>query len=656
LIGPIASAEATPVNEVPPGIAFAFEPVDFATQPITTTGVGATLECFGGSWRNAGPPFEYEFKRDSTVIGAGFTGNDHYQVIQADVGHMLTCVERATDSGDNTTSTANSANGLPAVPATSVSATRFSGAVSGNIGENVAGVSVTVTLVRPDQTDSPVDVATLTASTNSSGAWSGTLTNTAPTGGPPRVPSSVDDLRVQYSRGTAPQGTLLSGTQTFMLGGYPSGTIAASGDAADFESGGDCANRSFIVNGTPVSTTQVTVDGTPFCEATFNPHVTDEDLILARSTTQTFDGSHLTRTAPMGLVGAGIDTPSCTGNLVSGDVGCIGLKPGTFTLTRTRGATSVNFEVTEDIGGATIPGGLQAGDVVTLSKQGVTRTLTTLHLQTLRADLTDGSVSGGSCQPLLPLFGPSNRGVCPANGALPAGAPLSEQDDLSGGLTQVTAPPKFGFVAPLDGESIAAPLQAYADTSPPTPTVTLTVFHRTSTGANGTQAAGPIAIDPAGGGSIPSLPAGRYNAVWGLWNSQGDGAHDTNTHLTQFVVQAGGGAQGPAGPAGGTGAQGPQGPAGPQGPKGRPGRDAKVTCKVKKKGKTPRVTCTVKFVATSGKVRARLTRGRRVYATGLVVHGTLRLTIKRKLAAGNYTLTLIGKHGSSRVVVRVSIR
>jgi hypothetical protein len=199
--------------------------------------------------------------------------------------------------------------------------------------------------------------------------------------------------------------------------------------------------------------------------------------------------------------------------------------------------------------------------------------------------------------------------------------------------------------------------------------MTLTLFHRNANGSDGAQAAGPITVSAANGGAVDGLAPGRYNAVWRLTDTQGDGTtHDTFTLRTELTVQPGGG-QGATGPAGSPGGQGPvggqgpagspgaTGPTGARGPRGRPGRDARVTCKVKKTRKGPRVTCTVKFAKKkAGKLHALLTRGTRVYATGKTVHGTLQLTAKRRLPPGIYTLTVVGRHRSTRLSVQVVVR
>jgi hypothetical protein len=80
-----------------------------------------------------------------------------------------------------------------------------------------------------------------------------------------------------------------------------------------------------------------------------------------------------------------------------------------------------------------------------------------------------------------------------------------------------------------------------------------------------------------------------------------------------------------------------------------------VTCKPKGKKKI-KVTCTVRFTtARSAKtIRARITRNRKVYATG---HGVahkgkvaLRMRAVRRLRAGRYTLTVVAVDRRGRSV------
>jgi hypothetical protein len=105
------------------------------------------------------------------------------------------------------------------------------------------------------------------------------------------------------------------------------------------------------------------------------------------------------------------------------------------------------------------------------------------------------------------------------------------------------------------------------------------------------------------------------------------------------------GAQGPVG------AQGPAGPAGPAGKEGPAGTVQLVTCTKagrKKKCTTKTVSGTVKFTTSS--MQATLSRHGLVYATGAALtaaHGglSLRLSDRRALRPGRYTLTLISGVG-----------
>jgi hypothetical protein len=661
LLGPAGTALAVPTNNELPTLSGSHQ-----LSTIDTTSVGETVLCLTGDWSDA-DDFEYQFRRDGTPITPGFGPGTGYTVVQGDLGSVLSCAVRATDNNDAMTATAESANQATVLPSGSVSLTRFSSSVSGHITDVGAGVNVTVSLRRPELDGPDVTVATFTAMTDTNGDWNGALVNVGPATGPARVPfTDSDRVAVHYSGGSPlPVDALIAPN----FDELQQARVAASGGTADVPILTLCADTTFTVDGGPPVATSTTGG---VCEATFGTPVTDEDAVAVRVRRLYDDGSKVTLTAPVGPRGAGFGgtssgVPTCTGDLVTGEVECGTLPPGNYTLTRSRGPATVPLTVGPDDDNATgtIPGGLQAGDAVSLKKQGVTRALTTLHLSTFRVDLSDFGFGGGDCQPRLWLV----IGVCPASGTIPFGTSFgqAELDDLSGGATTITVP-QFSFVLPTDGDSVLGSFQAYADTfGPPVTTLTLTLFHRNANGSNGAQAAGPVAIDPASGGAVSGLAPGRYNAVWRLTDTQGDGTtHDSGTVHSELLVQPGGGqgaagGQGPAGGTGGAGGLGPQGPAGPtgaRGPRGRPGRDARVTCKVKKTNKGPRVSCTVKFAkkAGAGKVHALLTRGTRVYASGRTVRGVLRLAAKRRLRPGVYTLTVVGKHRSTRLSVRVVVR
>jgi hypothetical protein len=55
-------------------------------------------------------------------------------------------------------------------------------------------------------------------------------------------------------------------------------------------------------------------------------------------------------------------------------------------------------------------------------------------------------------------------------------------------------------------------------------------------------------------------------------------------------------------------------------------------------------------------VRARLVRGKRVYASGNSVGGKLRLNPRRALKRGLYKLVLIDRHGVRTVAAEVVVR
>jgi hypothetical protein len=115
------------------------------------------------------------------------------------------------------------------------------------------------------------------------------------------------------------------------------------------------------------------------------------------------------------------------------------------------------------------------------------------------------------------------------------------------------------------------------------------------------------------------------------------------------------GVQGTTGPRGATGAQGPAGPSGPA------GQIELVTCKAVARGegkhKKTVQDCTAKltsspvtFTSTGARIKAALSRGKFVYATGSAIKAGKRcqllLTPRRHIAKGSYTLTLA--HGRRR--------
>src|SRR4051794_33657489 len=163
----------------------------------------------------------------------------------------------------------------------------------------------------------------------------------------------------------------------------------------------------------------------------------------------------------------------------------------------------------------------------------------------------------------------------------------------------------------------------------------------------------PAPRAPGRGGAPPPAPAAGPQGPAGAPGPQGSAG--------AAGPQGSAGAAGADGAAGRDGQQGPQGPQGPAGAQGPPGRDAVVTCKVvKKRRKTPKVTCTVRLAARA-KRSARLVRKGKVYASGRSVgtRGSLRLRPVRRIPHGRYMLLVKITGADSRSVTlrqRVVVR
>ena len=120
------------------------------------------------------------------------------------------------------------------------------------------------------------------------------------------------------------------------------------------------------------------------------------------------------------------------------------------------------------------------------------------------------------------------------------------------------------------------------------------------------------------------------------------------------------GATGPSGPTGRTGTTGTQGTPGKTGPQGKPGKNARVNCRVIRKGKARkiRIRCRVKFVKSAKRtVGWKLTRNGKRYRSGRTKVANARAGIRipelSKLKSGRYTLVVGGSTGwKSTIEVR----
>jgi len=576
-----------------------------------------------------------------------------------------------------------------ATPVAGEVVTQYSPATSGNIGAPVAGVNVSLAMLRPTGVGTgQVTVATAAATTDGTGSWTASLAPTTAASGTIGFGADGDRLSTAYS---ASAGTTLPVNSSFSTSdlqfqGSLSGISLSGSTVTDFSVGGtaNCPSLSFVVDGTP-HVSAATPDGG--CGYSPASALTDANHVQASFTSAVAGPAGTTNVAAVsdvGLLGQFNGPPTCTGDLVSGLVGCSQLNGGTFQVAR-HSATPIGLS---PVGGPPskistgFVAGLTSGDTITLTESGVGRLLTTLHLYTLREDTTaDFSVSG-SCQPNK-VFGFGGGPLCPASGVLPSalGAGSSLLDDLSGGATFVDVPTISNLI-PGQNDSISGPtftasgdlsdnalatVPTSAQVLAATGSVNLQIVPRGSTAAvfnqnmtPGSDRLGPFETVGVTGLSTP----GRYLANWLLTDVHGD----TNAYSSQFAVQpANTGPAGPPGAAGAPGAQSPpgaQGAPGAQGPAGRNGTSAEIRCTLtrgrKRAGKRApgKLVCKVTNLAAGAHVATvAVSRGRRLYAVG---QGRLRAGVAkvglrsvRPLRHGAYVVTIVAD-GSGRPAVTVA--
>ena len=352
-----ATALATPVNNSPPTISSFSSSSSSAPLEVGVQ----QLMCNPGSWTStgAGPvsPQSYAWYRDSTS-GTQDSTSSYYTPVAADAGHTLVCQVTEYDFSDQTTATATSAPTGIVLPSPSVTITQYSTGVSGNIGENVAGVSVTATLER---SGAMTEVAVATTTTDASGNWTATLAPENPPNGPANAFSLGDQLAVHYAppsgqTTTVPEDTTYAsaystGASTVVQFVGSQSTIAGDGSTLSgpsvYSTAGPCAGLSFVIDDSAHATTQQP-NGT--CVFAPSPSLTDQDHVQASSTTSyrdatTGSSSALTAISDVGLLGVnggypGGGAPTCTGDLVSGEVVCGPVNNGTFAVSLNGGPQS----------------------------------------------------------------------------------------------------------------------------------------------------------------------------------------------------------------------------------------------------------------------------------------------------------------------------
>ncbi len=713
-IPPDATAQSPASGTIQPG------PAPTAAGAPTVTGAAQVsgnqnngLNCdsstvtFTPSNPNDNVSQSYKWVYSSTNTLAGNTNQNtspFYSPVAADLGKQLVCDVIGTDETTGGAATVPSAPTAAVVPLPSVTLTEFSPNASGNIGENVANVTATINLERAAEGGGLVTVASGSGVTSSTGAWSATLAAKAPFTGSYAFGAPGDELVVSYSgAATLPPSTTYNQSFGNLFIGESS-TISPDGKtlAMPSESGGSgpCSGQSFIVNGgSPLPTSQ---DGAGNCAATLTTAATDNSVIQADFTQSQQIGpsglsSNLTTRSPVGLLGTGTSeangqgAPTCSVDLVSGQVSCDGLNTGSFTVTDGAASAALSTQQTSsgtspyvgDYSGSAFLSGVKSGDTVTLAETGITRSLATVHVATLRTDSGVGEAgTSGSCQPGELL---ASAFVCPSGGTFSGGQFVStEFDDLSGSSTVVNVPTLFNMTPTANDSMAGGTFTVYTDISGVGSTaqqlaqvgsVALSIVPRGGGAAvGGSMTPASDSVGPFETETISGLGAGRYVETLTLTDSHGD----TSAYQVPFAVEAINGVSGPTGPqgpqgpagqngaSGPTGATGPQGsagpkgatgPQGPQGPPGPAGRSSKCIVKTVGKGKKAHQVISCSFISAARDVMSlMISRGRTTYAatTASVHRGRVHVRLRslRTIKAGRYVVTIVLTDGRRSSVIR----
>src|ERR1700729_1355643 len=250
-----ATALATPTNTTPPSVRANPQ----MGQPVTcqpgvwTTESGGQVTDTDFTWyldNTSNPIFE---------SGSGF--NNTYVPSVGELGHTLICEETVLDTGDDSIATAYSVASAAVLPVPSITITQYSPEVSGNVGENLAGVQVAVSLHRPTDLGPTTDqVASASTTTSADGSWTATLSPSV-TGPADAFGAAGGQLTTQYSppigMPSAPVPAILTYADSGVFG--PDGQmfqgdrsmISADGTTITSQSVAepDCPSLSFIIDG-----------------------------------------------------------------------------------------------------------------------------------------------------------------------------------------------------------------------------------------------------------------------------------------------------------------------------------------------------------------------------------------------------------------------
>jgi hypothetical protein len=637
----------------------------------------------------------------------GFAGPDNAPYNQVVNGNKYLLQEMWANHDNNgnpncVQRTTNTQNDLP-LP--QVNLTQFSSTVTGNVEKNTAGVGVQVSVVRSLPDGSTATVAQGSGTTQADGSWSASIA-------PHAVGDDRDEIDVDYSGAGAPtpnHQVILTGNggNPFTESGWTGWTDLDNGAFLTNDPGlggpsltvGPCFQTgvfSETLNGNPLppagSATDFCNTQTGTATVSLAAPVGPGDVVTQGSNdNRAFQDPNLPTANPVGsLVSLTVPVgepdaisefvnplgtfapsgfPTCSADLQAQSVSCSGLVAGqNYTVTDTRTGESHSAAAGGDGTASTSfsTGSIHGGDALGLSNG--SRTVTTLHVAHLRADITgqQDSLSGGSCEPLnyyAPPLGeaPTNAAagdptalaggaaltdsVCPQNGDATglSATDIVQTDELSGGQTS-TQVPDVEDTSPMQGENVYGKFVALADSGLPSGDGGVTPTDSTSRVALSIAPAGGGAsvftssnVDTATGVPVGALSPGSYKATWTLSDANGD----TRTVTTRFIENAAN-----------------QGPPGPPGPRGRRGPKPKVKCKLIKHGK--KIKCKVTFPkkkhATNGRLLVRIARNGHIAALGhgRVHHGTATITLRKlgQRTRGAWTITLVlsqSHHATSTV-------
>ena len=577
-IDPLIEVGGFPPGQDPNGNPDAEVTIDVAAHEINE----AMTDPEGTGWMDPNG-FEVGDKCDvapsrGTPLGYAPDGSPYNQVINH---HQYLIQEMWSNADHGCAQSSTSASN--ALPLPQIHLTQFSGVITGNTENGVAGIHVTVRLVRGAGGGSPVTVATGSGTTAAGGGWSVRLS------GGHAVGDDRDELLVSYSGAHARHDDVIltgNGGNPFTLSGWTGWTALDQGNSLtnhDPALGG----RPSLSVGPCFQAGVVTYAGAPgpepannFCGSVNN--VADVPLNApvpkpARVTVTSVDnrafagpnlpgggninGALVSLTVPVGEPDAAPNAagsipgftpsglPTCVADLETGRVGCTGLVPGESYALSARGRTATGRA--DALGEVVAAMRIKEGEQVSLSN-GAT-TLTTLHVARLRVHILGSSsrVTRGTCsagdywrEPLFTaptnsfageptdLFGGSalTGGTCPGSGQA-AGMPtsqLTQTDDRSAGGT-ITGVAQLIDISPVEGEILYGRFIALAqatDRSSPVSVVITRVGRLAPAFTSGN-------VNKRRGVAVKALPTGNYNVLWTVRNRNGD----TRTYQTRFVEE-----------------------------------------------------------------------------------------------------------------------